>query len=202
MQHIQYQHNTLTIEQMKLDDIANQFGTPCYVYSRAAIEKNWHAFNDGLQSIPHRICYAVKANSNIAILNLLARLNSGFDIVSIGELERVLAAGGDPTKIVFSGVGKTTHEIRRALEVGIYSFNVESETEMQRINSIATKMQKIAPVTLRINPNIDAGTHPYISTGMKENKFGIDINYISALCANIQALAHIKLMSPSIICLK
>jgi diaminopimelate decarboxylase len=194
MQPIHYHDNKLMMEQTQLSDVAEQFGTPCYVYSRAAIEANWHAFDDALAEIPHRICYAVKANSNIAILNLLARLHSGFDIVSLGELERVIAAGGDPTKVVFSGVGKNTLEITRALEIGILCFNVESEDEIHRIHTIAKAANKIATITLRINPNIDAKTHPYIATGLKENKFGIDIDRISAECAHIKTLAHVKLI--------
>jgi diaminopimelate decarboxylase len=194
MQHIQYHDNALMIEQTKLSDVANQFGTPCYVYSRATIEENWRAFDDALTDIPHRICYAVKANSNIGILNLLARLQSGFDIVSLGEMERVLAAGGDPKKIVFSGVGKKEIEIARALDVGIHCFNVESADEIQRIHTIAKQANKIAAITLRINPNIDAKTHPYIATGLKENKFGIDIDNISAVCASVKTLSHLKLI--------
>jgi diaminopimelate decarboxylase len=194
MQHIHYHDNTLMVEQTRLCDVAAQFGSPCYVYSRATIEANWRAFDDALAEIPHRICYAVKANSNIAILNLLARLDSGFDIVSLGELERVVAAGGDPKKVVFSGVGKNTLEISRALEIDILCFNVESEDEIHRIDSIAKDMNKIARITLRINPNIDAKTHPYIATGLKENKFGIDIDNISAVCAHLKTFAHVKLI--------
>jgi diaminopimelate decarboxylase len=194
MQHIQYHNNILTMEQTPLSDVANQFGTPCYVYSRAAIEENWRAFNNALIDIPHRICYAVKANSNIGILNLLTRLGSGFDIVSLGEMQRVLAAHGDPKKIVFSGVGKKTVEIASALAAGIHCFNVESVDEIQRIHAIAKADNKIATITLRINPNIDAKTHPYIATGLKENKFGIDIDRIADVCANIKTLSHIQLI--------
>jgi diaminopimelate decarboxylase len=194
MHAFQYQNKELYAEQVKLSDISAQFGTPCYVYSRAALEKNWHAFDNAFGKFPHRICYAVKANSNIAILNLLARLNSGFDIVSIGELERVLAAGGDPKKIVFSGVGKTSAEILRALEIGIYCFNIESEVELERINELAKHIGKVAPVALRVNPDIDAGTHPYISTGLKENKFGIEIEKTLPLCRAIKNMANVKLV--------
>jgi diaminopimelate decarboxylase len=194
MQHFYYRDHELYAEQVKLSSVATQFGTPCYVYSRAAIEKNWQTFDKALSSIPHQICYAVKANSNIAILNLLARLNSGFDIVSLGELERVIAAKGDPKKIIFSGVGKQENEISRALEYGIHCFNVESEDEITRINSLAEKNHSIANIALRINPNIDAETHPYIATGLKENKFGIDVARVAYVCKKIKTLRHIKLI--------
>jgi diaminopimelate decarboxylase len=180
MDHFEYRNDHLFAEGCSLKSIAELHGTPCYVYSRATLEKHWHAFNDGFGDKPHLICYAVKANSNIAILNLLARLGSGFDIVSVGELERVLKAGGEASKIVFSGVGKRDDELRRALEVGIRCFNVEVPGEFDRLNKIAAEMGKIAPVSLRVNPDVDAKTHPYISTGLKENKFGIDIDYAVA----------------------
>ena len=170
-----YADGTLFAEDVALTELATQFGTPSYVYSRAAIESAWQAYANALSTQPHLICYAVKANSNIAVLNLLARLGSGFDIVSLGELERVLAAGGSADKVVFSGVGKQTVEIEQALKAGIHCFNVESEAELQRINSVAAALGVTAPVSLRVNPDIDAGTHPYISTGLKENKFGIPI---------------------------
>jgi len=166
----------LYAEQVPLTDIASQYGTPAYVYSRATIERHWHAFDDALGDHPHLICYAVKANANLAVLNIMARLGSGFDIVSVGELERVLAAGGDAGKVVFSGVGKRTDEIERALEAGIHCFNVESDAELDRINEVAITCGKVAPVSIRINPDVDAQTHPYISTGLKANKFGIDID--------------------------
>lgn len=153
--------------------LAEEFGTPLYVYSRAALEDAWRAFDDALNSRPHMVCYAVKANSNIAVLNILARLGSGFDIVSTGELERVLAAGGDPAKTVFSGVGKTRAEIVHALEIGIHCFNVESASELLRLSETATAHGAVADVSVRINPDVDANTHPYISTGLKENKFGV-----------------------------
>jgi diaminopimelate decarboxylase len=188
MPYFQYQNNILCAEEVALSAIANEFGTPCYVYSRAAIETNWHAFNDAFGKMPHRICYAVKANSNLAILNVLARLGSGFDIVSGGELERVLAAGGEASKIIFSGVGKSTPEILRALEVGIHCFDVESDVEIERLNTLAAQVGKIAQIALRVNPDIDAKTHPYISTGRKENKFGIDSARILPLCAEIKNL--------------
>jgi diaminopimelate decarboxylase len=166
----------LHAEQVSFVDIAQRYGTPAYVYSRATIERHWHAFNDALGDHPHLICYAVKANSNLAILNVLARMGSGFDIVSIGELERVLKAGGDPAKVVFSGVGKRRDEIERALQVGIHCFNVESDAELDRINAVALDNNLRAPVSIRINPDVDAKTHPYISTGLKANKFGVDID--------------------------
>ena len=166
----------LHAEQVSLVEIAQQHGTPAYVYSRATIERHWHAFNDALEGHPHLVCYAVKANSNLAILNLMARMGSGFDIVSVGELERVLRAGGDPAKIVFSGVGKRVDEIERALEVGIRCFNLESDAELARINEIAWANGLRAPISIRVNPDVDAKTHPYISTGLKANKFGVGID--------------------------
>lgn len=174
--HFNFSDGVLHAESVSLAEIAANHGTPCYVYSRAALESHWLGFDEALGDMPHLVCYAVKANSNLAVLNVLARLGSGFDIVSVGELERVLAAGGNASKIVFSGVGKRRDEIQRALEVGIRCFNVESVAELDRINEVATEMGAIAPISLRINPDIDAGTHPYISTGLKENKFGIDID--------------------------
>ncbi|RDV25531.1 diaminopimelate decarboxylase [Alteromonas aestuariivivens] len=173
MDHFAYRGEQLFAEDVAVADIAAQYQTPLYVYSRATLERHWHAFNDALGNHPHLICYAVKANSNIGVLNVLARLGSGFDIVSAGELARVIEAGGDPGKVVFSGVGKKADEIRYALEQGILCFNVESEPELHRINEVAGQMGKIAPISLRINPDVDAKTHPYISTGLKANKFGI-----------------------------
>jgi diaminopimelate decarboxylase len=170
-----YQNEHLYAEQCSVADLANTYGTPLYVYSRATIERHWQAFDKAAGERPHLICYAVKANSNLAVLNLMARMGSGFDIVSGGELARVIQAGGDPSKVVFSGVGKTEQEIANALEHGIYCFNVESEPELDRISKVAQHLGKSAPISLRINPDIDAGTHPYISTGLKENKFGIAI---------------------------
>lgn len=167
-------HNhQLYAEQVAVTDIAQQYGTPCYIYSRQAIETAWQAFDQALQNHPHRICYAVKANSNLAVLNVLARLGSGFDLVSEGELARVLAANGNPQNVIFSGVAKSAAEIHFALQQNIFCFNVESAAELMRIEEIAKSLKKRAPIALRINPNIDAGTHPYISTGLKENKFGI-----------------------------
>lgn len=189
-----YNDNELYTENVSVADIATKIGTPCYIYSRTAIEQNWLAFDDAFAHHPHRICYAVKANSNIAILNILAKLQSGFDIVSRGELERVLAAGGDPKKIVFSGVGKQSDEIARALEVGIYCFNLESESELERIDSIAGQQNKIAHIALRVNPNIDARTHPYIATGLNENKFGIEMASVLPLCQKIKTMPNLKLI--------
>ncbi|CAB1274307.1 diaminopimelate decarboxylase [Candidatus Nitrosacidococcus tergens] len=176
MHYFNYHHNILWAEQVPLTEIATRFGTPCYVYSRGGIENQWKAFDQAFKNYPHRICYAVKANSNIAVLNILARLGSGFDIVSLGELERVLVAGGDPKKIVFSGVGKRIDEMKRALQIGIACFNVESQAELIQLNSTAQSLNLRAPVSLRVNPDIDAQTHPYISTGLHENKFGIEID--------------------------
>ncbi|PSW13078.1 diaminopimelate decarboxylase [Photobacterium sanctipauli] len=174
MDYFNYQQDgQLWAEDIQLTELAERFGTPLYVYSRATLERHWHAFDQAVANHPHLICYAVKANSNLGVLNVLARLGSGFDIVSGGELERVVAAGGDPAKVVFSGVGKTAAEMRRALELGIKCFNVESEPELERLNQVAGEMGKVAPVSLRINPDVDAQTHPYISTGLRDNKFGI-----------------------------
>ena len=173
--HFHYQQNQLFCEHVALNQIAEQFGTPSYIYSRAAFTRHFLEYQQALGDHPGMICYAVKANSNIAVLNVLAKLGAGFDIVSLGELERVLKAGGDPKRIVFSGVGKTAAEMRRALEVGVYCFNVESSPELTRLNDVAKSMGLIAPVSLRVNPDVDAQTHPYISTGLKENKFGVDI---------------------------
>ncbi|MGL6170686.1 MAG: diaminopimelate decarboxylase [Vibrio sp.] len=174
MDYFNYQDDgQLWAEQVPLADLATQYGTPLYVYSRATLERHWRAFEQALGDFPHLICYAVKANSNLGVLNVLARLGSGFDIVSIGELERVLAAGGDPSKVVFSGVGKTDAEMRRALQLQIKCFNVESEPELLRLNQVAAELGVRAPISLRINPDVDAKTHPYISTGLRDNKFGI-----------------------------
>ncbi|MGF1546992.1 MAG: diaminopimelate decarboxylase [Thiotrichales bacterium] len=192
MDHFDYRDGALYAEDVPVARIAEAYGTPCYVYSRATIERHWRAFDSALAAHPHLICYAVKANANLAVLNVLARLGSGFDIVSVGELERVLRAGGDPDKVVFSGVGKRRDEIRRALEVGIRCFNVESEPELRRINVIAGELGVRAPVSLRVNPDVDPQTHPYISTGLKENKFGIDINVAEEIYATAHALPHVR----------
>jgi diaminopimelate decarboxylase len=170
-----YRDGELFAEGVALSAIAERFGTPTYVYSRAHIEAQYRAYADALSGTPHLVCFAVKANSNLGVLNVLARLGSGFDIVSRGELERVLAAGGQADKIVFSGVGKTRDDMRRALEVGVHCFNVESTDELERLQIVAAEMGVRAPISLRVNPDVDAGTHPYISTGLKENKFGIAI---------------------------
>lgn len=173
---LEYRLNQLMMEQVSLTELADQFGTPTFVYSRDVLTQNYQAYAQALGDHPGQICYAVKANSNIAILNILAQLGSGFDIVSVGELERVLLAGGDPSKIVFSGVGKKAEEMARALEVGVSCFNVESKSELELLAQVANSMNKVANISLRVNPDVDANTHPYISTGLKENKFGIDIN--------------------------
>ena len=194
MDYFNYQDDgQLFAEQCAVADVAEKFGTPTYVYSRATIERHWHAFNDAAGEHPHLVCYAVKANSNIAVLNVMARLGSGFDIVSGGELLRVIAAGGDPSKIVFSGVGKTVAEINLALDHHIHCFNVESTAELERINDVATSRGLQAPVSIRVNPNIDAGTHPYISTGLKENKFGIDIDLAEGVYQAASKMPGIKL---------
>ncbi len=170
-----YRDGELFAEGVALSAIAERFGTPTYVYSRAHIEAQYRSFADALDGVPHLVCYAVKANSNLGVLNVLARLGAGFDIVSRGELERVLAAGGQADKIVFSGVGKSREDMRRALEVGVHCFNIESTDELERLQVVAAEMGVRAPISLRVNPDVDAGTHPYISTGLKENKFGIAI---------------------------
>ena len=173
MDYFLYKNNELYAEQCPVAELSRRYGTPLYIYSRATLERHWHAFDQAVANHPHLICYAVKANSNLAVLNVLARLGSGFDIVSGGELARVIEAGGDPNKVVFSGVGKTVAEMEMALKLGIFCFNVESAAELEQLNLVALRLGKIAPVSLRVNPDVDAGTHPYISTGLKENKFGI-----------------------------
>lgn len=189
-----YRDGVLSAEGVDLRAVAAEFGTPCYVYSRAAIERQWQAFDQAFQAREHLVCFAVKACSNIAVLNLLARLGSGFDIVSLGELERVLAAGGDPGRIVFSGVGKTREEIRRALAAGISCFNVESAAELDRIDAVAGESGHRAPVSLRVNPDVDARTHPYISTGLKENKFGIPVAEAEELAVRAVRMGHVDLV--------
>ena len=176
MDTFEYRNGQLCCEEVALTRIAEEFGTPTYVYSRDALERAYLAYAEALEGREALVCYAVKANSNLAVLNVLARLGAGFDIVSVGELERVLRAGGDAAKVVFSGVGKQPHEISKALEVGIRCFNIESEAELERVNAVAAEEGKVAAISFRVNPDVDAGTHPYISTGMKENKFGIDID--------------------------
>ena len=188
-----YQNDALYVEQVPLADIAAQFGTPCYVYSRAALTDSLRQFTDALQGREHLICYAVKANSNLAILNLFARLGAGFDIVSGGELQRVLAAGGDARKVVFSGVGKTKAEMRMALDADILCFNVESGAELERLNEVAASMGKVAAISLRVNPDVDAKTHPYISTGLKQNKFGVAYDDAIALYRKARSLANLRI---------
>ena len=192
MDFFQYKNNLLMAENVAVNEIAERFGTPLYIYSRATLERHWHAFDKGFGEHPHLICFAVKSNPNIAILQVMVQLGSGFDIVSQGELERVLAAGGDAAKFVFSGVAKSETEIARALEVGIRCFNVESIAELERINLVAGKLGKIAPISLRVNPDVDAHTHPYISTGLKENKFGISVDQAREVYRQASTLAHIK----------
>lgn len=194
MDFFQYKNNQLMAENLPVKQLAEQFGTPLYVYSRATLERHWHAFNNAFGEHPHLVCFAVKSNPNIAILNIMAKLGSGFDIVSQGELERVLAAGGDAAKVVFSGVAKSCQEIARALEVNIRCFNVESEAELLRINQVAGEMGKIAPISLRVNPDVDAHTHPYISTGLKENKFGVSVEQAREVYKVAATLPNIKIV--------
>ena len=188
------QNNSLYFEQASLDAIANQFGTPAYVYSRAALTSAYQDYANALGDWPGTICYAVKANSNIGVLNVLARLGAGFDIVSVGELERVLRAGGQPSKMVFSGVGKTASEMARALEVGVGCFNVESANELETLSQVAGSQNKVAAISIRVNPDVDAKTHPYISTGLKENKFGIDINDAVAVYQRASSLPGLRIV--------
>ena len=193
MDFFQYKNDRLYAENLSVQQLAEQFGTPLYVYSRATLERHWHAFDSALGEHPHLICFAVKSCSNIGVLSVMAKLGSGFDIVSQGELERVLAAGGDPSKVVFSGVAKSREEIMRGLEVGIRCFNVESLSELKHINLIAREMGKIAPISLRVNPDVDAHTHPYISTGLKENKFGISADEARAAYQFAATLPNVKI---------
>jgi len=181
----------LWAENVALSQLAEQYGTPLYVYSRATLERHWNAFDSSVGEHPHLVCYAVKANSNLGVLNTLARLGSGFDIVSGGELERVIAAGGEPSKVVFSGVGKTEAEMKRALELKIKCFNVESEPELERLNKVAGELGVKAPISLRINPDVDAKTHPYISTGLRDNKFGIAFDRAPAVYKFAQSLSNL-----------
>ena len=194
MEWFSYQQGELNAEQLPVNQLAEQFGTPLYVYSRSGLEQSYQAYEEALGDWPHLICYATKANSNLAVLNVLAKQGAGFDIVSVGELERVLAAGGQPEKVVFSGVGKQRHEIRRALEVGVHCFNVESEQEIDRIQAEAEKLDKKAAISLRVNPDVDAQTHPYISTGLKDNKFGIDINRAPAVYQRAANMSHLDIV--------
>ena len=194
MDHFNYRNNRLYAEDVALCDLAAQHGTPCYVYSRATLEHHWRVFDQALDGHPHLICYAVKANSSIAVLQLLARLGSGFDIVSAGELQRVIKAGGDPARTVFSGVGKRADEMRFALHAGIRCFNVESDVELERLDRVAGEEGKIAPVSLRVNPDVDARTHPYISTGLRENKFGVDVDTALDTYRRAAELEHVDVV--------
>lgn len=194
MNHFEYKNQQLFAEDVAIADIISEHGTPAYIYSRATLERHWHAFDNAFGSHPHLICFAVKSNSNIALLNVMAKLGSGFDIVSQGELERVLAAGGEASKVVFSGVAKSHSEIERALDVGIRCFNVESIPELHRINEVAGKMGKIAPISLRVNPDVDAKTHPYISTGLKENKFGVSVQQAREVYRLAKTLPNVKIV--------
>jgi diaminopimelate decarboxylase len=191
MHSFHYRDGELFAEDVAVARIAEAFGTPAYIYSRAHLEQRFRSYADALAGRPHLLCYAVKANSNLAVLNVLARLGAGFDIVSVGELERALAAGADPAKIVFSGVGKTAAEMRRALEVGIGCFNVESAAELERLHDVARALDAVAPVSLRVNPDVDANTHPYISTGLKDNKYGIGIDGARAVYRRAASLPHL-----------
>ena len=191
--YFKYQQDQLCVEDVPLNDIAERFGTPCYVYSRAALVDGYRQFAEAFKSREHLICYAVKANSSLAILNLFAKLGAGFDIVSGGELQRVLAAGGSANKVVFSGVGKSEAEMRAALEAGILCFNVESAPELDRLNAVAGSMGKVAPISLRVNPDVDAKTHPYISTGLKQNKFGVAYTEALAIYRRAAGMSHIKI---------
>ncbi|MFO7909064.1 MAG: diaminopimelate decarboxylase [Halomonas sp.] len=194
MDHFNYRDGVLYAEDVPLSRIAAEHGTPCYIYSKATLARHFRAYTEALGSHPHLICYAVKANSNLAVLGLLARLGAGFDIVSVGELERVMKAGGDPAKVVFSGVAKQAGEMVRALEVGIKCFNVESRPELQRLNAVAGELGRRAPVSLRVNPDVDAGTHPYISTGLKDNKFGIPVDEALEVYELAASLPHLDVV--------
>ncbi|RDB42183.1 diaminopimelate decarboxylase [Halomonas sp. DQ26W] len=194
MDHFEYRDGVLYGEEVPLSRVADEVGTPCYIYSKATLARHFRAYTEALGSHPHLICYAVKANANLAVLDLLARLGAGFDIVSVGELERVLAAGGDPAKVVFSGVAKQEAEMARALDVGIKCFNVESRPELERLSAVAERLGKVAPVSLRVNPDVDAGTHPYISTGLKGNKFGIPVEEALSVYELASTLPGIKIV--------
>ncbi|MDB9863961.1 diaminopimelate decarboxylase [Candidatus Thioglobus sp.] len=187
-----FQNKVLHAESVPVSDLMGAYGSPLYIYSKSQIEFNWQQFEKSFGSHPHLICYAVKANSNLAVLNVLANLGSGFDIVSIGELERVIAAGGNPKKCVFSGVAKTEQAIQKALEYGIYCFNVESVTELDRIESVAASLKMNAPISIRVNPNVDAKTHPYISTGLTENKFGVSVEIALSLYKKTNLSDHLE----------
>lgn len=192
MDHFQYRQGRLYAEDVSLESIAAAHGTPCYVYSRATLERHWHAFDDAFDGYPHLVCYAIKANSSLAILDVLARLGSGFDIVSGGELKRVIAAGGDPAKTVFSGVCKQDWELEYALEQGVRCFNIESDGELENLSAVAARTGRVAPVSVRINPDVDARTHPYISTGLNSNKFGLSVETAMSVYRQAAADPHIR----------
>jgi diaminopimelate decarboxylase len=194
MEYFPYRGGSLYAENVAVSDIVARHGTPCYIYSRAALESAFRAYQQALADCDHLVCYAVKANSNLAVLNVLARLGAGFDIVSGGELERVMAAGGEPRRIVFSGVGKTPGEMARALQLGIYCFNLESAAELEVLNRVAAESGRVAPVSLRVNPDVDAKTHPYISTGLRENKFGVSTEEALSVYQRAAALEHVEVV--------
>jgi diaminopimelate decarboxylase len=194
MEHFAYREGSLYAENVAVSEIAAAHGTPCYIYSRAALEAAFMAYRNALEGVDHLVCYAVKANSNLAVLDVLARLGAGFDIVSGGELERVIAAGGDPSKIVFSGVGKTAAEMSRALALGIHCFNLESATELDVLNRVAGELGRVAPVSVRVNPDVDAKTHPYISTGLRQNKFGLAMDEALRVYQRAMQLDHVQVV--------
>ena len=194
MQTFLYRDGSLHAEEVAVSDIVNDFGTPCYIYSRAALEATFREYQQALAGSPHLICYAVKANSNLAVLNILAREGAGFDIVSGGELERVIAAGGDPAKVVFSGVAKKPEEMARALQLGIHCFNLESAGELEVLNRVAAELGLVAPVSVRVNPDVDAKTHPYISTGLRENKFGVTIDEAKTVYLRAAMLENVNVI--------
>ena len=194
MDYFNYKGDSLFAEAIPVADIAQKYGTPCFIYSRATLERHYGVYQEALEGCPHLICFAVKANSNLAVINVLARLGAGFDIVSGGELERVIAAGGDTSKVIFSGLGKTEAEIERALQLGIYCFNIESGAELDRIDRIAQRLGKKAPISVRVNPDVNTDTHPYISTGQKENKFGIPYEHSIDIYRRAAILEGIKIL--------
>ena len=194
MDYFNYKGDSLLAEAIPVADIAQKYGTPCFIYSRATLERHYGVYQEALEGCPHLICFAVKANSNLAVINVLARLGAGFDIVSGGELERVIAAGGDTSKVIFSGLGKTEAEIERALQLGIYCFNIESGAELDRIDRIAQRLGKKAPISVRVNPDVNTDTHPYISTGQKENKFGISYEQEIDIYRRAAILEGIKIL--------
>ena len=194
MDYFNYKGDSLFAEAIPVADIAQKYGTPCFIYSRATLERHYGVYQEALEGCPHLICFAVKANSNLAVINVLARLGAGFDIVSGGELERVIAAGGDTSKVIFSGLGKTEAEIERALQLGIYCFNIESGAELDRIDRIAQRLGKKAPISVRVNPDVNTDTHPYISTGQKENKFGISYEQAIDIYRRAAILEGIKIL--------